>query len=226
MLPGMDGTGRLFEPLSSALSGRLKSTVVAYSKTEPKPYTVLEKEVRARIRSLGNDVVVLGESFSGPIAIRIASNPPPNLAAVVLVATFVRSPVTTFCRPFAQPLLFARPPPRTAIRHFLTGYDVDQHLLDAVHAAVKGITPEVMATRAREILSINVEAEFSAIELPMLFIAAKRDRLVKAKQQRLQALNPRLQWVEIDGPHLILQRAPEKTAEVISGFVGGVSKRP
>ena len=48
-------------------------------------YPIDPAQLRARC-------VLLAESFSGPIAIRVAADPPPGLAGVILCGTFAKNP--------------------------------------------------------------------------------------------------------------------------------------
>ena len=55
-------------------------------------YDELEVLVRAALPT-GQRYFLLGESFSGPLAIRIAANPPAGLAGVILCGTFAKNPL-------------------------------------------------------------------------------------------------------------------------------------
>ena len=67
LLPGMDGTGDLFAPLLSALPPALRTIVVRYPCDRPLGYA-------GRTRGPKDQpFVLLGESFSGPIAAAIAA---------------------------------------------------------------------------------------------------------------------------------------------------------
>ena len=72
LLPGMDGTGRLFGPLLRALPPALSPVVVAYPVDQPYGYAELLPLVEAAAPA-GAEFVVLGESFSGPLALLLAS---------------------------------------------------------------------------------------------------------------------------------------------------------
>lgn len=71
LLPGMDGTGLLFDPLVKALSGTLPFTVVAYPPTAAAGYADLQAFAESAMPP-DKPIVLLGESFSGFIAIAIA----------------------------------------------------------------------------------------------------------------------------------------------------------
>ena len=71
LLPGMDGTGRLFKPLRDSLPEEMNVMTVSYPREEPLGYSDLLTLVR---RSLPRDPFVLvAESFSGPIGIELAA---------------------------------------------------------------------------------------------------------------------------------------------------------
>jgi pimeloyl-ACP methyl ester carboxylesterase len=65
-----------------------------------------------------------------------------------------------------------------------------------------------------------VRADLSKVVVPMLYIRATRDRLVPRNcLEEIQAVMPRTKVVELDGPHLILQREPKQSAEVVMRFI-------
>ena len=78
LLPGMDGTGELFAPFIAALGCEFATLVVTYPTHASLDYAELETIARAAIPQDGAYVIV-GESFSGPIAIALAAQATPNL---------------------------------------------------------------------------------------------------------------------------------------------------
>jgi len=91
-LPGMDGTGLLFEPMVKALPPSLTAHVVAYPPDQPLGYNELLQLIQ-KAADEGGDFVVVGESFSGPLALMLAVRRPVGLGGVVLCASFVRFPL-------------------------------------------------------------------------------------------------------------------------------------
>src|SRR5262245_46173500 len=87
----MDGTGRLFAPLLQQLSPNITASVVRYPTDVPLGYTELLPIVTNA--AIGDDFVVLGESFSGPLAMVLAAAKPAKLRGVILCASFVESPI-------------------------------------------------------------------------------------------------------------------------------------
>lgn len=105
LLPGLDGTGTLFTPLLDHLAA---TPVVASYPPEPLSYERLLAQV-ARLLPDG-PFVILAESFSGPLAIRLAYRRPPGLQALVLVSSFPRFPWGRWLRWSVAPWMFSRLP--------------------------------------------------------------------------------------------------------------------
>src|SRR5262249_28255215 len=157
LLPGMDGTGRLFEPLLPFLPPSLVAAVVAYPTDRPCGYAELLPRVEAAIPD-GQQFVILGESFSGPLALLLAPRQPPGLRGIILCASFVRSPfpfVARWFRGLIRPWWF-RVVPRWLIRRALLGRFDEPALAQMVEAAIAGVQPAVLAARARAILEVDV----------------------------------------------------------------------
>ena len=91
LLPGMDGTGQLFGRFLEALGPEVRAIVIAYPPAQNLDYSQLEAFVRSKLPS-DQPFVILGESFSGPIAVSIAASPPDGLRGIVLCCSFVRNP--------------------------------------------------------------------------------------------------------------------------------------
>jgi pimeloyl-ACP methyl ester carboxylesterase len=78
----MDGTGELFGPFIDALGGEFDVQVVRYPAGHCGGYEGLEEIARAAI-PLDQPYILLGESFSGPVAISIAASSPGKLRGLV-----------------------------------------------------------------------------------------------------------------------------------------------
>ena len=89
LLPGLDGTGKLFKPMMQFLPAWIKPVVVSYPEDKPYGYEDL-KEIVYKAIPRECDFVILGESFSGPLAIMTAAEKPAGLLGVILCATFAK----------------------------------------------------------------------------------------------------------------------------------------
>lgn len=220
LLPGIDGSGRLFAPLLAA-EPRFDAEVVSYPPDRPLDVDDLVALVRQRLPR--RRFFLVAESFSGPIAIRIAAERPPRLAGLVLAATFLHAPLPAILRPLralAVPSLFALPMPAALVRLLLAGTDAPDGIVEEVRRAVATVAPEVMARRAADALALDVREEAARVESPILFLAPSRDRLVRTDAAaEVLAVRPDAQVVTLDAPHMILQRCPHASLARIEEFL-------
>src|SRR5207248_10263788 len=103
-------------------------------------------------------LVLLAESFSGPLALRYAALNPKRVRAVILCASFIRSPVPRWLRFCAASLFFHLPPPSIAVRHFLLGRTASHELVRAANHAIRKVHPTVLARRLVEIFNVDCSA--------------------------------------------------------------------
>src|SRR5690242_7684380 len=92
LLPGLDGTGRLFRGFVECLPASVESIIIPLPSDAASDYDSIALSIINRLPR-ERPLVLLGESFSGPLALKIASHGNLNVAAVVLVASFIRRPV-------------------------------------------------------------------------------------------------------------------------------------
>jgi pimeloyl-ACP methyl ester carboxylesterase len=75
----------------------------------------------------------------------------------------------------------------------------------------------------RNVLNVDMREAFAACRLPILYLLGKQDRLVRRRSvDEMLRIQPNIRVVEIDGPHLLLQREPAKCFEAINRFLEAV----
>jgi len=221
LLPGLDGTGRLFSPLLDVLQSDFSPLIISYPADQFRSYAELSDYVRRQLPG-AEDYVMLAESFSGPIAINLAADASPNLKALILCATFVSNPL-----PFGLNLSFlvrdwefSVSAPEFLVRKFLIGQDAPQALWQAFRATLRTVAPKVLAARTRSLPRVDVREAFGRCRAPILYLAAKQDKLLKRSSlDEMRDIKPEMEVVEIDGPHLLLQRNPTECLKAIDQFV-------
>jgi pimeloyl-[acyl-carrier protein] methyl ester esterase len=216
LLPGMDGTGLLFRRFVEALPAGLTAVIASYDRST----RASQDELLARLPRLAEPHVIVGESFSGPLAIRRAVGDA-SVGGVVLVASFVRPP-----RPILSTLsslgsvVFRRPPPRSFVRHVLLGGSVDDVLVDEVRDAIAGVGSDVLADRLRQLGVVDVRPALGQLTCPLLYLQARRDRLVPASHgAEIVGFGPGRRLVDFDTGHLVLQSRPVESAGHLADFV-------
>lgn len=216
LLPGMDGTGELFAPFAAALGGEFEVRTVRYPGDHCGGYDELEPFARAAIPP-DRPYVLLGESFSGPLAMSIAASAPGQLQGLVLCCTFARSP-----RPWLahlKPVLGVLP-----VKALPAGLLVDAQLRQPFHAALSQVTAAALRARMRAVLAIDVCDRLAACEVPILCLRARHDRLVpRAASHLVTQLKPATTLAEFDAPHFLLQTLPVQAAQEVADFVRSVS---
>lgn len=221
----MDGTGQLFAPFLAALGGEFNVKIVRYPTTEPLGYAELESVARAALPTDG-PFVLLGESFSGPIAISLAASGLPQIKGLVLCCTFVRNPRPLFAglRPFVRVLPVAAAPIGLLSRVLLGRFSTTA-LRSAFAEALAQVSLAVLRARLRSVLSIDVSTQLCATTVPTLYMRATRDRIVPlSTPRRILRLKPSTRIVEVEAPHFLLQAAPAEAARVIEEFMREVQR--
>jgi pimeloyl-ACP methyl ester carboxylesterase len=216
LLPGLDGTGSLFGALRDALGADRVVRVFSYAPELARYDALLES-----LPSPEEPVVLVAESFGGPLAVRLAARAPAQVRHLVLAASFVRAPRALPAALVALLLRVAPRPPVLAVRRSMVGMDAPPELVAGVRAAIAATPRATLAARMHEALTGDVRATLASLEIPVTCIVATQDRLVPDRAAREAAtLARRGSVVSFDGPHLILQVRARAAASVIAAAAG------
>lgn len=226
LLPGLDGTGCLFAPFLTALGNEVQAQIIRYPHDRVLGYPELTQWVEQKLPS-GEPFYILGESFSGPIAIALAAQNPQGLRGLILCCTFASNPRPALA--WTRSLL-----PFIPFRWTST-FALDQALLypqgtpelrQAIARAVSSVEPRVLQSRLKAVLAIDVQSQIAAIKSPCLLLSAKRDRLVPAQAHAcIRASLAEARFLELDGPHALLQVLPTDTARAVICFIQEVESK-
>jgi pimeloyl-ACP methyl ester carboxylesterase len=220
LLPGLDGTGKLFVEFLKALDLGTSAQVVSYPPDIPLGYDELEPLVRAALPTRGR-FVILGESFSGPLAIRIAAHPPPALVGLILCVTFASNPYPhlAWARGLAA-LLPLKSLPRWLRAPLMWGSASPSKAPRQSERAMAGVDAAVIRRRIAALLSVDETAALAKISVPTLVLCATGDRVIsKAASMRLMHGIRHAQRLDIDGPHLLLKTRPKECAAAVLNFI-------
>jgi pimeloyl-ACP methyl ester carboxylesterase len=220
LLPGLDGTGKLFADFLNALDLGVSAKVVPYPPDVPLGYDELEALVRAAMPARGR-FVLLGESFSGPLAIRIAADPPRGLVGLILCVTFASNPYPSLAwARWLAPLLPLKSFPRWLRAPLMWGSASPSKAPRKSERAMAGVDAAVIRRRIAALLSADETAALAQISLPTLVLCATRDRVVsKAATMRIMRGIRHAHRVDVDGPHLLLKTRPKECAAAVLNFL-------
>lgn len=223
LLPGLDGTGLVFEPLLEYLPEDVDAQIVRYPTDR---VMSLQEHVDFARKQLPRKkpFVLLAESFSGPIGLQLLSEPPGNLVGVIFVATFVRYPSPFFLDlglHLPQTLIFNLFAKSPLGRLFCLG-GASADAVAIFREALESVKLNVLSNRLKILAELPPPPETS-FSGPCLYLQADKDRLIPERAViPLQQHLPQLQIEQTSGPHITLLAHPKSGARLISEFIAGL----
>ncbi|SDE58302.1 alpha/beta fold hydrolase [Kordiimonas lacus] len=219
LLPGMDGTGKLFAPFIHALPNGVEPVVLGLPSVGLQNQVDLARRLASELPS-DEDFFLLGESFSGRIAFELARAQPPGLKGVIYAASFLVPPNPRLL-PLAATLPLTRmikhPPASGAARHMMLGRHASA-MWPVIKDTVARVQTGLISDRLKALS--DTKPPTGASDLPSLHLRPTRDRLVGHKAaDSIDAYNTNLKTVAIEGPHFLLQARPEICADEVMAFL-------
>jgi len=219
LLPGLDGTGLLFKPLLKALPKNIEVLIVSYPVDLKLSYEDLLEFV---VKQLPDEkIVLLAESFSGPIAYQLALDIPEKIESIIFVASFINNPrkfIMFLSRFLPIRLLLLLPIPELIVKIFLFGFNINKQMIDLFKQSIKQVQPEVLAFRLREISGLQQCHNTSDIRVT--YIQAQNDKLVpRCCLDEFRKVFSNVNVIKLSGAHFILQAAPALCADTIVNSV-------
>jgi pimeloyl-[acyl-carrier protein] methyl ester esterase len=213
LLPGLHGSRALFSSFVALAPAWATCLPLALPTVGGQTFDEISDVIFPELKSL-EGFVLLGESFSGPIAARLSARLGQKVALLVLcnpvVEMSVRVPEGILASIAASAWM-----PAWGASMALSGGDMSiaRAALDEVRALPKGI----LAQRLSAVYSATEEELASNLSSPLLTILGTNDNLVSLSRSR--AFFSRIKEstiAEIEGPHLIVQTRPAEVWEAIS----------
>lgn len=220
LLPGLDGTGRLYDRLTADLTVDFDVQVIGYPVDEFDGYQALA-DALAPCLPQDRPFLIIAESFAGPLAVLLAAVAPPGLRGVVIAASFLRNPVAQaglLSRVLRFLPAWAPPPPLPVLEAALMGGWKDTEVKRELEASLRLVKPKVLKARLMATLRVDVRVEFQRIKAPVLYLRANRDRLLQSGAEKDFAIFG--VWrIDIEAPHFVFQAVPSPAAEAIRNFL-------
>jgi pimeloyl-[acyl-carrier protein] methyl ester esterase len=226
LLPGLHCTCELLTDFMAALGDDVPVHAVDYPRDRVLSHDQLVDFVRPLL-PVGKPFVLLGESFSGPIAIRLAAERPRGLCGLVLSTSFAASPRPGLAR-FAH---LARAVPAHALpvgifTFWLLGRSTTPKLRAQFAQVLGGVDSDVLAERLVASMHVDVRPQLAKIDVPLLYLRGTRDRLLPhATGGLVTGAVKSARLVDFDGPHCLLQAIPAQAAKVVREFVAAFAPK-
>lgn len=147
-LPGMDGTGISFDPLGQVLPQDGIVKIIHHPTDRLLSFEETVQCARDQIQFDQEDVIVLAESFSGPVAVALIGSGQLKAKCLILCSTFAKSPRPVLFRILSYlplELLIRLPFPRFLLKYVVKGgeeaTDLFLDMWQRVNGTGKGTCP-------------------------------------------------------------------------------------
>jgi pimeloyl-[acyl-carrier protein] methyl ester esterase len=222
LMPGLDGTGNMFQPFISSLGDEIQPHIISYPSDRYLSYDELSNFALDRLKKIDDQLVLLAESFSGPVAIKLLQDSLPSIKAVIFSATFCGSPksfLVSLSKFLPVATILKLPIPNAVIKYLCFGYDCSPETIDLFKTTIAKSNAKVLSQRIIEISRLKFK-EQNLSNIPCCYIQAQYDKLVpESAFQSFQQIAPDIQLIKINGPHFILQAKPQECKESIVKFI-------
>ena len=228
LLPGMDGTGILFRPFVEELAQHIPEDifknipvrVISYPCDQKLSYGQLIDFVRNRLPA-EEKIILVAESFSGPIGYALAAEMPNQIKAAIFVATFLSPPkgLAWMMPAGLMGLLMRIPLPIPLLKLLLFDRSTANETVALFKSASHKVQRPVLAARIREMTGLRTEQQ--VLEIPCAYIRAGNDRLIaRSHAEEFRRIVPQIEVTKIPGPHFLMQARPRECVKVILKYIG------
>lgn len=222
LMPGLDGTGILFQPLVEQLKDIFHVTVIAYPKDSFFSLQEMAEIIKEQL-SAPEDTIVLAKSFSGLVALTLLEQYAIPLRGIIFCAAFAESP-----RPFllkcltmlSGSLLVLSWMPGFFYRVlFCLGFSANPLQVKNLQGVLANVPSHVPLHRLRLISRGSFSQCSNIWSTPCGYLQATQDKLVPDRcavwfAHHFRSFNLK----KIDGPHFLLQARVQQCVKYILEF--------
>lgn len=189
LVPGMDGTGRLFYRQVPLLARRYRVATYRLRDDAPDMAALVDDlaQVARAVAAAGAQVVVVGESFGGALALSFALSNPQLVSALVVLNSFPRflpqARLTLAIHALRVMPWEAMPLVRRLTAFRLHSRYTHRAEIHRFMELTRETTRDGYVARLRILQAYDVRDRLGELEMPVLFLAAERDHLVPAVRE-------------------------------------------
>lgn len=219
LLPGLHGTRGLFGPLLKAIPPEYPRVVVGYPCEQALGAEELLRYVDDQAPREG-PLIVVGESFSGPVATELAARRGQQVRLLVLSASFVSAPMPRWLCHLGAMVANRGPRPLFVVRHSLSVPAGSDEMVRKIRTEAQSNSPQVMASRLRLVAQCDARAALRRCSAPVLYLHGRSDRVVgRRSMEQVRQIRPDTRVVQFDCGHMILQFRPKEAWAAIAAAI-------
>jgi pimeloyl-ACP methyl ester carboxylesterase len=218
LLPGLDGTGKLFESMLSSLVGQFDFEVISYDSLDGRTY--LEQANELAVKFDKQKVIIVAESYSGRVAYELYRLMGGRVVSIVFIASFVTKP--SFLARFVNhvPLFALKSNFVSKSLLYLIGFSLQGGYGLTAHVFKSTVLANQEKLKSRLDNIAHLDEVSDMIRCKVTYIRPTKDLLVGEKAfQFLKSICSDLSVIEIGGGHFIAQAKPDKCAACINDAI-------
>ena len=219
LLPGLHGTRDGYETFLGTPPPGWSVEALEYPRERVLGYEALADELRPAVTAIAPEVLI-GESFGGPLALRLAADGLAGLRAVALVASFVLPPRPGVARwlPWQTGIRLGLGP-FYWLRQTVARRADEREASRRMEIAMRSVPPAVLAARVRATLAVDARALLAACPAPVLAVTARRDWLISRRSPgQMRAQRPDMAQSTVDAAHRVLFTVPAAAWAAVREF--------
>lgn len=213
LLPGLHGSTVLYDAFVALAPPWARCLPVPLPTLGDQSIPGLAATLEAEVRHLEGFVLV-GESYSGPIAARVAARLGPKVTLLVLCNPLVELSAGLPAGLAASAASWRGMPAWSAAAVLSDG---DRTLGRAALEGIRALPRGILEARLAAAFAATSDELAPLLAPPLLVVLGTRDRLVSPEWMRALLKDvPRATVVELDAPHLVVQSRPREVWDAIS----------
>ncbi|KZN37116.1 alpha/beta hydrolase [Pseudoalteromonas luteoviolacea] len=218
LIPGMDGTGKLFCPLLDQLPAGIDTHVICLN--ELIATTPIEQSLEIASLIGSEEVIILSESYSGLIAYHLSLLPYLNIKHVIFAASFLESPswFSRFHNLLPLNLVRSNIIPDTVLSTLLFAQRKNKKLVKLFISSLQPINNVILRERLKVIADLTRPNR--RLSIPCTYVQASNDYLVSKKSvNAFKELCTNINVVKAAGGHFIVQSNPHYFSKLVQSLI-------
>ena len=218
LIPGMDGTGKLFSPFLNELPSNIDTLVICLN--DLKSQTPIEQALEIASLIGSEEVIILSESYSGYITYHLSLLPNLNIKHVIFAASFLENPNCLSHLNKLLPLNLVRLGliPDSVLSFVLFAQRNNKKLVKLFISTLKLINNSTLKYRLTIIANLVRPSE--SLSVPCTYVQASNDYLVSYKSVAVfKELCTSINVVKTAGGHFIVQSNPQYFSKLVQDII-------